>query len=144
MKRRYAGIAILTLVLGTMLPNCGGSQEGQPLARGITLQESGRVRTGTYLIPNLSEEEGPVVTIRGRYIDLDFQGAVLQGMSNLEMGQPLTGTGVCLDQASQITLRNLTVRGYAVGLECKSCLDLTLVNVHLEENLEPMRSTVIP
>ncbi len=127
--RLLGGMLCLLLWAG-----CDAEPEGQVLRRGLTLRETGLVRTGTYLIPGDSGS-GAVVTVHGRNIEIDFQGAVLQGSSNGADSSQYQGTGLCIDQASKVSLKNLRIRGYRTGLLCKSCEDLVMDNVDLSDNL---------
>lgn len=123
---------------------CGSTGEELSVYRGMVIRESATIRSGTYLIPGIESEEGIVMTILGRDIELDFQGAVIQGASDQASGLPLAGVGICLDQASNVVIKNLTLKGYQVGLKCKSCEGLVLENVDLTGNTLPQEYTRLP
>ena len=84
---------------------------------------SGTVITRTVTLPPgryalASEDAGhPALVIRGSNIDLDFSGVTLTGAWPTD-GDPdrFTGLGVLVDGGENVTIRNLTVRGYKVGL----------------------------
>lgn len=114
------------------------------MSRGMVIRESGTIRSGTYLIPGLASADGMVITILGRDIELDFQGAVIQGASDQGSGDTLAGIGICLDQATNVTIKNLTLKGYRVGLQCKSCEGLILDGVDLDGNTIPQEYTHLP
>lgn len=127
-----------------ILFSCGTAGEELSVSRGMVIRESGTIRSGTYLIPGIESEDGVVMTILGRDITLDFQGAVIQGASDQGSGNPQTGIGICLDQASNVTIKNLTLKGYRVGLQCKSCEGLVLDHVDLDGNTFPQEYTKLP
>ncbi len=142
MQKRYSRYIIYLFFL--ILFSCGLSGDGLSVSRGMVIRESGAIRSGTYLIPGAESEDGIVITILGRDIELDFQGAVIQGASDQVAGERLSGIGICLDQASNVTIRNLTLKGYRIGVQCKSCEDLILENVDLERNSIPQEYTKLP
>lgn len=127
-----------------ILISCGTTVDDLSVSRGMVIRESGTIRSGTYLIPGVASEAGMVITILGRDIELDFQGAVIQGASDQVSGDTLGGVGICLDQATNVTIKNLTLKGYRVGLQCKSCEGLVLENVDLEGNTIPQEYTQLP
>lgn len=127
-----------------ILISCGAASDDLSVSRGMVIRESGTIRSGTYLIPGLASVDGMVITILGRDIELDFQGAVIQGASDQGSGDTLAGIGICLDQASNVTIKNLTLKGYRVGLQCKSCEGLVLDGVDLDGNTMPQEYTHLP
>lgn len=134
----------ICLVMGLLLWGCGPAGPELSLTRGMVVRESSSIRQGTYLIPGGQEESAPVVIIRGREIVLDFQGATVQGASASTDMDSFEGVGICIDQATDVIIRNLTIQGYAVGIQCKSCLDLRLENVDLSGNTVPQENTSLP
>lgn len=127
-----------------ILISCGSTGDALSVSRGMVIRDSGSIRSGTYLIPGIEAEDGIVITILGRDIELDFQGAVIQGASDQGSAESLIGIGLCLDQATNVTIKNLTVKGYRVGLQCKSCEALVLEGVDLEGNTIPQEYTQLP
>ena len=127
-----------------LLWGCGPVGPELSLTRGLIVRESSSIRQGTYLIPGGQEDRAPVVTIRGREIVLDFQGATVQGSATSAEADTFEGVGICIDQATDVTIRNVTIKGYSVGIQCKSCLDLRLENVDLTGNTIPQENTALP
>lgn len=131
-------------LLFLILVSCGAGGEDLAVSRGMVVRESTSIRSGTYLIPGIASEVGAVMTVLGRDVELDFQGAVIQGASNQLTTDSLSGIGICLDQATNVTLKNLTLKGYRIGLQCKSCEGLVLENVSLSGNTIPQEHTSLP
>lgn len=136
--RKWLSLFFLVLI------SCGAGGKEWTVSRGMVIRETGSIRSGTYLIPGIEGAESVVMTILGRDIELDFQGAVIQGASDQVSGDSLHGVGICLDQASNVTVKNLTLKGYKIGLQCKSCVGLILENVDLEGNTLPQEYTSLP
>ncbi len=126
------------------LASCGTAGGDLSVSRGMIIRESGTIRSGTYLIPGIDSEEGVVITILGRDIELDFQGAVIQGASDQVSDGSLNGIGICLDQATNVANKNLTLKGYGNGKQCKSCEGLILEDVSLDQNTIPQEYTQLP
>ncbi len=98
------------------------------------IQSSGRVVRKTYRPKNLTEDiSKPIWQIKGNNLDLDFSGATLQGVDasalpDLRKGLAIQVTG------SNITIRNLNVRGFKVGLIARNVNGLRIVNSDFSYN----------
>lgn len=136
--------SVIFLLFGAWLCGCGPAGPELTLTRGIVVRESASFREGTYLIPGVKGTDAPVVIIRGREIVLDFRGATLQGSVSDGVEETFQGVGICIDQASKIVIRNVTVKGYHLGILCKSCEGLQLENVDLSGNSLPQEFTSLP
>ncbi len=134
MKHAQQKVVYCLLVMLTL--GCGGGEEQISLIRGLVLRESVHIRPGTYLIPGDSANQEPVITVLGRDLDINFQGAVLQGISDHSGPVDEHGTAIFVDQATNVVLRNLTVKGYQTAIICRSCMNLELENVDLSDNEE--------
>ncbi|MDP5172166.1 MAG: hypothetical protein NWR72_18125 [Bacteroidia bacterium] len=135
---------VILATLSLLITGCGGENEELTLTRGMSIRKSAFVREGTYFIPGIDSTASAVLTILGRDLVIDFQGAVLQGANSNEEKGGYSGVAIFVDQASHVTLKNLTIRGYKTGLACKSCEDLVLENVILADNLLPQENLSIP
>jgi Right handed beta helix region/PA14 domain len=58
----------------------------------------------------------PAITIRASNVTIDFSGAVLRGADPDADQDTFTGVAVLVDGGDHVTLRNLTARGYKVGV----------------------------
>ena len=111
------------LVLGAMTP----ASEITP-AVGLEIRQSGRVVRGDYLLPSPAGGEfQPAIVISGSNITVDFDGAVLRGTPATTEPDERTGLGV-LVTGKNVTIRNLRVHGYKVGLWAQDADGLKLVD----------------
>lgn len=98
----------------------------QTLSPGLKLTRSTRFRRSDQLIP-----EGIWVT--GEGITIDFGGAILRGTP--ETAEPDARTGTALRvQGRNITLKNLVIRGFKVGVLARDCPGLRLENIDASDN----------
>jgi parallel beta-helix repeat protein len=86
------------------------------LQHGMTIRKSCIIRTDTFLIPGADSIDQPVITIEGDNITVDFNGAILVGNENPSRPDRFQGLGILVKNGAGITLKNLTVRGFKVGL----------------------------
>ncbi len=75
----------------------------------------------------------PAVTISGVNLVIDFHGATISGSPETSRPDDRRGLGV-LVKGTNITIKNLHVRGYRVGLFASSVIGLKLVNCDLSYN----------
>ena len=98
----------------------------QTLTSGLKITRSTRFRKTDQLLPD-------GITIVGEGITLDFGGAILRGTPETAQPDARAGTGV-LVQGRDITLKNLVVRGYKIGLLARECPGLRLENIDASDN----------
>jgi hypothetical protein len=93
------------------------ASSGQPvdLTAGLVVTGDTRVRPAVFRIAASDDLSIPAITIRGDGITVDFAGAVLRGSSEDTLPNARQGLGI-LVEGRNITLRNLKVHGYKVGL----------------------------
>jgi len=91
----------------------------------------------TLVIPQryfIKDEDGNgVVHVRGDNITVDFQGAVLSGAEENTLPNEFTGKGI-IALGRNITLKNVKVRGYKVGIHARNCPGLKIENVEISDN----------
>jgi len=103
----------------------------RPLSGGLVLSRSAAVRSGVYLIAVKGEQ--PAIRIQGDNLTIDFAGAVVSGSPDGFTPDQYAGTGVTV-AGSNITIKNLTVRGYKVGLYAADCANLHLTGCDFSYN----------
>ncbi len=113
------------------------------LKPGMTLTKSCKVAAYDYLIPTqqgtakAGDEEiptlSPAIVIKGNNLVIDFAGSVLRGSPSTVDPDKRKGLGI-LVQGDNITLKNLTVRGYMVGLWAKNCTHLRIEKSNFSYN----------
>lgn len=96
------------------------------LEHGMTIRESCIVKADTFLFPGAEGLGQPALTIEGSNITVDFNGAVLRGNEGLSRPDLFAGVGILVRGGSNITLKNLKVQGYKVGLMAASADSLTV------------------
>ena len=98
------------------------------------------------LLPDTSEEgeegRGAAITIRGDNLLIDFKGLVLRGTPERTEPNARQGTGI-LVQGKNITLKNLSVHGYKIGIFAKDCPNLTIIQSDFSYNWkQKLKSTL--
>lgn len=84
---------------------------------------------GDETIPTLT----PVVVVRGNGITIDFSGSTLQGTDPTT--QPNARKGLAIQvEGDNITLKNVNVHGYKVGLIARNCKGLKIVDSDFSYN----------
>lgn len=123
---------IVVGVIGVAL-GCGSGEAAHqtPLAAGVSLTRSGSIRPGTYLLPANGDQ--PVIRIVGDNLTIDFKGAVLCGSPESAMPDEYAGTAIAVS-GSNITLKNVLVRGYKVGLMATDSPSLHLTGCDFSYN----------
>lgn len=100
------------------------SQQLVPVA-GMQINTSVKMKTGTYLLKAAADGK-PVIEISGHDIVVDFNNCIVRGN---ETGMPpdsFTGVAVSINGGSNITLKNLRVRGYKIALRANEVKGLKI------------------
>lgn len=100
----------------------------------MVLSRSVVVKKGAYNLPNASEDgTGAAIVVRGNGITVDFNGATLWGTPPTTEPDRRKGTAVRIE-GSNVTIKNLKVRGYKVGLFAQGVRGFKLVNSDFSYN----------
>lgn len=87
-----------------------------------------------YSLPNTDNDaKTGALTIRGNNITIDFAGATLEGSEQATDPDKRAGTGVIVE-GNNITIKNLKVRGYKVGLIARNSNGLRLLGCDMSYN----------
>lgn len=105
------------------------------LFQGKKISRSVKIKKGVYLLA--PKGETPVILIEGNNITVDFQDAVLRGQPADTRPDAFTGIGIWVKGGKNITIRNLQVRGYKVGLRATNVSGLVLDHCNLSYNYRP-------
>lgn len=100
---------------------------------GLTISSSAAIRKGVYTLPSSVNLASPAMKIQGKNLVLDFSGVILQGTPQMTEPDQRKGLGV-LVSGSNITIKNLKVRGYKVGLMAKNVPGLKIENCDFSYN----------
>lgn len=89
--------------------------------------------SGEYLKPSDASLLRPAYSVSGNNITLDFKGVILRGTPKTAEPDQRKGLGVRIT-GSNITIKNLTVAGYKVGILAEDCKNLKLINCDVSWN----------
>ncbi len=125
-------ILIVAAILGCTL-GCASRQppDAPPLTPGATLAQSTSLPPGTYYLP--ADGDQPALRIAGDNLTIDFQGAVLCGSPDSATPDQYAGTAVAVS-GSNITIKNLVVRGYKVALIATDAPSIRLTHCDFSYN----------
>jgi nitrous oxidase accessory protein NosD len=130
MPRAFLAAAI---VLGG-LAEIGHTQALVSLSPGMVIDRSVTVRPGVYALTASADLKRPALTIRGENITVDFNGARLEGSATDRDPDTFAGVGILIDRGSRVTVKNVTIRGYKVGILARRSPDLHLTGNDLSYN----------
>ncbi|MCR8557716.1 right-handed parallel beta-helix repeat-containing protein [Mucilaginibacter sp. BJC16-A38] len=104
------------------------------LFKGIVITHSGVVNSRIYHFqPTDSMSAAPII-IEGDNIVVDFRGAIIQGSTDLENPNKFIGTGIIIKSGKNITLKNLTIKGFKIGLMAKGIKELKITGSDFSYN----------
>ncbi|HJR61238.1 MAG TPA: NosD domain-containing protein [Vicinamibacterales bacterium] len=127
---KAAGLAGVFLLLSLQ----GEAQQTVPLTNGMVIERSITVRPGTYRLAASADLKRPAITIRGRHITVDFNGARLIGSPENADPDQFAGVAVLVDGGNDVTIRGATIRGYKVGILARNSPDLHITRNDLSYN----------
>ena len=108
----------------------------------MIIERSVRLEPGTHRLPARADEA--VLHVSGDDVTIDFAGATLDGApSDDALPDQFTGTAVRIDGGRNVTIKNLTARGYKIGLHARNVERLRIVNCDFSCNYRPrLKSTL--
>ena len=124
-------LTVLTLVL--LFITTSYAQEIS-LKKGLTITKSVKVRKGTYKLDASTNLDKPVIVIEGDNITIDFNHAVLKGSNLKTQPDDFFGVGILVKKGKNITIKNLSARGYKVALMGKGIDGLKIENCDFSYN----------
>ncbi len=105
--------------------------------RGMSISRTVKMKKGTYLLPGRQDLEKGVIVIQGNNITVDFNCAQLRGTNNVQNPDGFVGVAVQVKGGKNITIKNLTARGYKVALLARNVEGLTIENCDFSYNYRP-------
>lgn len=119
-----------------------GAAETPPLRPGLVLTTSARFPGGEVLLPDSHEDgTGGAIVVRGDNLTVDFGGATLRGTPETAEPDQRAGTGL-LVTGRNVTLRNVHVRGFKIGLLARRAPGLKVLDSDFSYNWKQhLRST---
>jgi parallel beta-helix repeat protein len=100
---------------------------------GMVVTASSRLPPGVYRLAS-TDAAHPAITIRGSNLTIDFTGTALRGASEDANPDTFTGVAVLVDGGENVTIRNLTARGYKIGVLAKGTKRLRIVGADVSYN----------
>ena len=123
---------------------CSSEKQLIALEDGLVIQHALTIQNGIYQINAAGDLSKPVLIISGDNIQIDFNDATLKGA---EAGVPpnqFSGLGILIENATNVTIRNLNVQGYKVGVLARNVTNLTIENANLSYNYRQHLNTILP
>ncbi|MEQ1821396.1 MAG: right-handed parallel beta-helix repeat-containing protein [Fimbriimonadaceae bacterium] len=104
------------------------------LTQNLVISKSATVAKNTYVLSSSDENARTgAITIKGDNLTIDFAGATLRGSSPEAEPDQRRGTGIYVE-GSNITIKNLRVHGFKVGLAARNCPNLRVIGGDLSYN----------
>ncbi|HQU58696.1 MAG TPA: NosD domain-containing protein, partial [Saprospiraceae bacterium] len=125
------GFPLLPLFL---LSSCQAPPKEVPLQPGMVITSSTTIQPGEYAFNGADSLGQPVIIIEGNDITVDFNGAKMRGSSDKQWPDEYYGLAVLVRGGKNITLRNLSARGYKVALMAEEVDSLTIENCDFSYN----------
>lgn len=133
----------MSMTLALVLAHTAVRGQGVVLQPGTILTKSCRVLKATYRFPMPEGEKQaggetiptltPALVVKGDGITVDFAGATLLGSA--ETAQPNERKGLAVQvEGNNVTIKNLNVHGYKVGLIARNCKGLKVLDSDLSYN----------
>lgn len=104
------------------------------LKRGMVIKKSAKVKKGTYALKGYDSLSNGVVIIEGNNITVDFSQATLKGSSDMQKPNDFSGVAVIIKGGKNITIKNLTAKGYKVALLARNVDGLKIENCDFSYN----------
>ncbi len=129
-----SSLLLLFLTLAPLSWTSRSHADTVKITAGMILQQSCKVAAGTYSLANEdSSGASAAVYVRGDNITVDFENSILEGTLQTTTPDHRAGTGLKV-AGKNITIKNLRVRGYKVGLVAFDSPGLRLINCDLSYN----------
>lgn len=96
------------------------------------LTSNATVARGVYAIRDANENG--VVHIQGQDLTIDFQGATLDGSNPEQLPDEFAGRGIVIEDATNVVIKNLIVRGFKIGIYARNCRGLRIEGCDVSDN----------
>ena len=105
----------------------------RPVTAATVITRTERLPAGVHLLAS-ADAAHPALIIRGSNITVEFTGVTLQGAPAGTDPDKFTGVAVFVDGGENVTIRNLTARGYKVGVLARGSKRLHITGADLSYN----------
>jgi hypothetical protein len=100
---------------------------------GAVITRTTRLPAGAYVVKS-ADRDHPALIVRGSNLTVDFTGVTLLGGTPDADPDTYTGLAVLIDGGENVTIRNLTARGYKIGLYARKSPGLHISGGDLSYN----------
>jgi len=128
---RSSLLLFIVLLLSTSLFSQVSVTSGMVIHRTTTIKKS------VYNIDAPADETRSVILIEGENIQIDFANATIKGSHSAKTPDEFTGTAIIIRNSQHVTIRNLTAKGFKLGIIAENVSGLTLENCDLSYNYRP-------
>lgn len=104
---------------------------------GMTIRATAVVARKVYQLPSGGD---PIIRIVGDGVTIDFNGATMQGTAPTVEPDQRKGLAIRVE-GKNVTIKNLRLRGYKLGLYAKNCPGLRLLDCDFSYNYKPHLSS---
>lgn len=104
------------------------------LRKGLVITTSSKIKKGTYKFDGFDSLNRSVIVIEGNNITVDFNQAVLKGSNRKQRPDEFFGVAIQIKNGSNITIKNLTAKGYKVALLARNVEGLKIENCDFSYN----------
>lgn len=120
MKKMSKQLLFLICVLVFLQPQLSFAQSHSiSLYKGIVIRHSVKIKNKVYHFEGDDPLSTAPVVIQGNDITIDFNGAVIKGSLDYENPDKFKGTGIIIKSGRNITLKNVTIKGFKVGIRAQ-------------------------
>lgn len=104
------------------------------LRKGLRITKSSKIKKGTYKLDGFDSLNKPVILIEGNNITVDFNDVVLKGSNRRQNPDEFFGVAIQIKSGRNITIKNLTARGYKIALVARNIDGLKIENCDFSYN----------
>src|SRR5580765_5689211 len=119
-------LIITPFALNAQLHKSSSTEKG--LKKGMVITSDTKIKKAVYKLDAFQNSE-PVILIEGYRVTVDFNNATLQGSNSKKNPDEFFGVAILISSHStNVTIKNLKVKGFKVALLAKDVTSLTLEN----------------
>ena len=134
-KKILSGLILISIsfVLNAQPRKSPGTEKA--LRKGMVITEDTKIKRAVYKLDAYQNADQPVILIEGYRVTVDFNNAILQGSNIKKDPDQFFGIAIIISSHStNVTIKNLKVKGYKVALLAKDVTSLTLENCDFSYN----------
>jgi parallel beta-helix repeat protein len=105
-----------------------------PLRKGMLIKKSVKIKKDIYAIGADDSLNNAVIIIEGNNIVVDFKNAMLDGNTKQVMPDKFSGVAVIVRNGKNITIKNLTAKGFRIALLARNVQGLKIDNCDFSYN----------